>query len=39
MIWENMVQVMSGLNQTDSVAANAQYLADSEGFIKINKQP
>jgi Cu(I)/Ag(I) efflux system membrane fusion protein len=39
MVWQNMVQVLSGLSQTDSVASNAQYLTDSEGFIKTNKQP
>lgn len=33
------VQVLSGLDTADSVAANAQYLADSEGFIKSNDQP
>jgi Cu(I)/Ag(I) efflux system membrane fusion protein len=36
---QNFVQVLSGLSQTDSVAANAQYLTDSEGFIKTNDQP
>jgi len=35
--YEDMIQVVSGLNDTDSVAANAQYLADSESFIKIKK--
>ncbi len=29
------VQVLSGLNVKDSVAANAQYLMDSESFIKV----
>jgi membrane fusion protein, copper/silver efflux system len=33
------VQILSGLSATDSVAANAQFLTDSESFIKINKQP
>jgi membrane fusion protein, copper/silver efflux system len=33
------VQVLSGLNPTDSVAENAQYLMDSEGFIKTKDQP
>ncbi|HEX3079985.1 MAG TPA: efflux RND transporter periplasmic adaptor subunit, partial [Puia sp.] len=33
--YENKIQIVSGLKQTDSVAANAQYLADSESFIKI----
>lgn len=32
---KNHIQVLNGLNETDSVAANAQYLMDSESFIKI----
>ena len=32
--YQNQLQVLSGLDPTDSVAANAQYLMDSEGFIK-----
>ncbi len=39
MVYEDLVQVLSGLSPADSVAANAQYLADSEGFIKMNHQP
>jgi Cu(I)/Ag(I) efflux system membrane fusion protein len=35
--YKNQVQVLSGLSATDSVAANAQYLADSESFIKANE--
>jgi Cu(I)/Ag(I) efflux system membrane fusion protein len=31
---DNM-QVLNGLNETDSVAVNAQYLMDSESFIKV----
>jgi Cu(I)/Ag(I) efflux system membrane fusion protein len=31
---DNKVQILSGLNATDTVAANAQYLVDSESFIK-----
>jgi Cu(I)/Ag(I) efflux system membrane fusion protein len=31
----NAVQIMSGLTGTDSVATNAQYLMDSESFIKV----
>lgn len=31
----NMVQILNGLTATDTVAANAQYLTDSESFIKI----
>lgn len=30
------VQILSGLNESDSVAVNAQYLVDSESFIKAN---
>jgi len=29
------IQVLSGMKETDSVAMNAQYLMDSESFIKI----
>jgi membrane fusion protein, copper/silver efflux system len=32
---KNHIQILSGLNETDSVAINAQYLMDSESFIKI----
>jgi Cu(I)/Ag(I) efflux system membrane fusion protein len=31
------IQITSGLNAQDSVAANAQFLVDSEGFIKAKK--
>jgi Cu(I)/Ag(I) efflux system membrane fusion protein len=31
------VEVLAGLTQADSVAANAQYFADSESFIKSSK--
>ncbi|QEC70316.1 efflux RND transporter periplasmic adaptor subunit [Panacibacter ginsenosidivorans] len=34
----NYVQILSGLNITDTVAANAQYLVDSESFIKISSK-
>lgn len=34
-IHENHIQVFSGLSEKDSVAANAQYLMDSESFIKV----
>jgi Cu(I)/Ag(I) efflux system membrane fusion protein len=37
--YQNLVQVISGLNATDSIAANAQFLTDSESFIKTNNQP
>ncbi len=32
-----VVQVMFGLNESDSVAANAQYLIDSESFVKMKE--
>lgn len=32
---EKHIQVVSGLSLADSVAANAQYLMDSESFIKV----
>lgn len=32
---KNNIQVLSGINETDSVAINAQYLMDSESFIKV----
>lgn len=31
----NLIEITSGLNETDSVATNAQFLVDSEGFIKV----
>ena len=34
-IYQNNIQVLSGISATDSVALNAQYLMDSESFIKI----
>ncbi len=34
-IYKNHIQVMSGISETDSVAVNAQYLMDSESFIKV----
>lgn len=34
-VHENHIQIVSGLTATDSVAANAQYLMDSESFIKV----
>jgi Cu(I)/Ag(I) efflux system membrane fusion protein len=33
--YKDQVQVLSGLSSTDSVAQNAQFLADSESFIKV----
>ena len=32
---KNHIQILDGINQTDSVAANAQYLMDSESFIRV----
>lgn len=34
--YQNKIQVVSGLNLQDTVAQNAQYLMDSESFIKVN---
>jgi membrane fusion protein, copper/silver efflux system len=34
-IHKNHIQVLSGISETDSVAVNAQYLMDSESFIKV----
>jgi Cu(I)/Ag(I) efflux system membrane fusion protein len=36
--YENLIQIISGLNANDSVAVNAQFLTDSESFIKVNGQ-
>ena len=36
--YKNQIQLLSGLNDKDSVAANAQFLTDSESFIKVNNQ-
>jgi Cu(I)/Ag(I) efflux system membrane fusion protein len=37
--YKNKIQILSGLNPTDSIAANAQFLTDSESFIKVKDQP
>jgi Cu(I)/Ag(I) efflux system membrane fusion protein len=37
--YHNEIQIISGLSSPDSVAANAQFLTDSESFIKANNQP
>jgi Cu(I)/Ag(I) efflux system membrane fusion protein len=37
--YKNQVQISSGMSDQDSVAANAQFLTDSESFIKIKDQP
>jgi Cu(I)/Ag(I) efflux system membrane fusion protein len=34
--YKNHIQVLGGISFLDSVAINAQYLMDSESFIKIN---
>jgi Cu(I)/Ag(I) efflux system membrane fusion protein len=39
LIYENKIQIIGGLTPSDSVASNAQFLADSESFIKANHQP
>lgn len=33
---QDKIQILKGLTATDSVASDAQFLMDSEGFIKIN---
>ena len=33
---KHLIQVLSGLQKNEAVAANAQYLVDSESFIKTN---
>ena len=33
----NLIQIINGLAATDTVAANAQYLTDSESFIKVKQ--
>ncbi len=33
---KHLVQVLNGLDKSEAVAANAQYLVDSESFIKTN---
>lgn len=35
--YKDLIQIVSGLSATDSVAVNAQFLTDSESFIKANK--
>lgn len=35
--YNNLIQVKEGITSTDSVAGNAQFLMDSESFIKIHK--
>ena len=35
--YNNKIQILSGITALDSVAVNAQYLMDSESFIKIKK--
>ncbi len=37
-IHKNQIQILGGLNKKDSVAVNAEFLTDSESFIKINNQ-
>lgn len=36
--YQNKIQVTQGLNPKDTVAQNAQYLMDSESFIKVEKE-
>jgi Cu(I)/Ag(I) efflux system membrane fusion protein len=34
---DSLIQITGGLNAQDSVAADAQFLLDSESFIKVNR--
>ncbi len=36
--YHNKIQIVEGLTPNDTVAANAQFLMDSESFIKVNDQ-
>ena len=36
--YKDQIQIVSGLSEKDPVAKNAQFLADSESFIKVNGQ-
>jgi membrane fusion protein, copper/silver efflux system len=36
--YKSKIQIVSGLRTIDTLAVNAQYLMDSESFIKVNKQ-
>lgn len=36
--YKDQIQVLAGLNSDDAVASNAQFLTDSESFIKVNGQ-
>lgn len=36
--YQNKIQVLAGLSAQDTVAQNAQYLIDSESFIKVNEE-
>lgn len=36
-IYQDKIQILNGLGPYDLVAANAQYLMDSESFIKVNE--
>ncbi len=37
-IYQNKIQLISGLSVNDTLAVNAQYLMDSESFIKVNER-
>jgi len=37
LIFKNKIQIIEGLTTNDTVAANAQFLMDSESFIKVNE--
>jgi membrane fusion protein, copper/silver efflux system len=38
-VHDQHIQVLAGITVKDSVAANAQFLMDSESFIKVNDSP
>ncbi len=38
-VHDQHIQVLAGITAKDSVAANAQFLMDSESFIKVNDSP
>lgn len=35
--YDDKIQIIDGLNPDDAIAANAQFLIDSESFIKLNE--
>ena len=35
--FDNLIEVLKGIDAGDSIAYNAQFMIDSESFIKIKK--